>query len=67
MFIGLCACACLALALSTVLVPMELRGSERWLWMVGLFVATLGAAGLFTLFLRHAGRSLDAKPRGARH
>jgi hypothetical protein len=67
LFIGLCACVCLALALATVLVPISGQGGERWLWSAGLLVATLCAGALFALFLRHAGHSLDFKPRGTRN
>ncbi len=67
LFIGAFACVCLALALGTILVVLTHEGGQRWLWTGGLLVATLCAGGLFTLLLRHAGGSLDAKPRGARH
>ena len=62
LFIGAFACVCLALATATVIVPFSYAGSERWLWLGGLFAATLAAGGLFALFLRHASGGLDAKP-----
>lgn len=64
--IGLCACVCFALAGATALAPMTHEGGQRWTWMGGLLVATLVAAALFVVLLRHASRSLDAKPRGTR-
>jgi hypothetical protein len=63
LFIGLCAAACMALATATFVVPFTEDGGKRWLWMAGLFAATLAAAGLFTLVLRAASRALDAKQR----
>lgn len=67
LFIGAFACVCLALALSTILVPMEHQGGQRWLWLGGLLTATICAGGLFALFLRHADGSLDTKTRGSRY
>lgn len=64
LFIGLFACVCLALAMATFVVPFAYDGGQRWLWLGGLLAATLCAGGLFALFLRYAGGSLDAKPRG---
>ena len=63
LFIGLCAAACMALATATFVVPFSEEGGKRWLWMAGLFAATVAAGGLFTLLLRWASRGLDAKPR----
>ena len=62
LLIGLFACVCLALATATSVVPFSYAGSERWLWLGGLFAATLAAGALFALFLRHASSALDAKP-----
>ena len=52
---------CLSLATATVIVPLNFSGNERWYWFGGLFVATILAGVLFTLFLRHADRSMDKK------
>jgi hypothetical protein len=60
------ACACLALAMATILASLTPGGSRSWAWVGGLLAGTLAAGGLFALFLRHAGGSLDLKPRGAR-
>jgi hypothetical protein len=67
MFIGLLACICFSLGLATLLVLLTHEGNQRWLWVGGLLPATIGAGGLFTLFLRHASRSLDARARGTRY
>jgi hypothetical protein len=67
LFICVFACVCLALALSTILVPMAHQDGQWWLWLGGLLTATLCVGALFTLFLRHAGRSLDSKPRAGRN
>ena len=63
LFIGVFACVCLGLATATFAAPFVEEGSQRWLWMGGLFVATICAGTLFTLFLRHASGVLVAKPR----
>ncbi len=66
LFIGAFACLCLGLATAIFVVPFSHTGAQRWVWMGGLLSATLCAGVLFALFLRHAGGSLDASPRGAR-
>jgi hypothetical protein len=66
LFIGLFACVCMGLATATFVVPFSEEGGKRWLWMAGLFAATVVSGGLFTLVLRQASGSLDAKPRGNR-
>lgn len=66
LFIGAFACVCLGLATATFVVPFTEDGARRWLWMAGLLVATICAGTLFTLFLRHAGGSLDTRPGGTR-
>jgi hypothetical protein len=66
LLVGVFACVCLALATATLVVPFSYVGGQRWLWMGGLLTATLAAGALFALFLRHASRSLDASPGGAR-
>jgi hypothetical protein len=63
LFIGVFGLVCLALAMATVVVPTSMSGGEMWLWLGGLFAATLFAGTLFALFLRHAGNSLVVKPR----
>lgn len=60
------ACVCLALAMATIAIPIAQNGTEKWIWLGGLLLATLIAGGLLTLFLRHAGGSLDVSPRGGR-
>ncbi len=61
------ACVCLTLTMATVAIPIAHNGGERWAWLGGLLAATIFAGGLLALFMRYAGRSLDLKPRGARH
>lgn len=63
---GLFACLCMGLATATFVVPFTEEGGRRWLWMAGLFAATLAVGGLFTLFLRRAGNTLGARPGGYR-
>ena len=53
---------CLALAMATIIIGLDKEGTQRWLWIGGLLMATLGAGALLALFLRHAGGSLDMKP-----
>ena len=60
--IGLLALICLALTMATILVGLDTKGSDRWLWMGGLLAGTIVAGGLFVLFLRYAGSSMDTKP-----
>jgi hypothetical protein len=64
--IFVCGCICLALATATFTLPMNQSGADRWLLMAGLAVATLAAAGLFSLFLRHAGSVMDVKAKPLR-
>jgi hypothetical protein len=66
LIIGLLAAISLALGLATILIPMEHQGTQRWIWLGGLLTATLFVGGLFTLFLRYAGRGLDASPNRSR-
>jgi hypothetical protein len=66
LLIGAFACLCMGLATATFVIPFTEEGNQRWLWMGGLFVATLAAGGLFTLFLRKASGSLGARPGGYR-
>jgi hypothetical protein len=67
MIIGLLGCVSLALGLATILIPMEHQGNQFWMWLGGLLMATLFVGGLFALFLRYAGRSLDASPNRYRN
>ena len=67
MIIGLLGCISLALGLATILIPMEHQGTQRWIWLGGLLAATVFVGGLFALFLRYAGRSLDASPNRSRN
>ena len=64
--IGLLACVCFAFAMSTLLAPMVHVGNQRWVWMGGSLVATVCATFVFSMFLRYASNSLDAKPSRAR-
>ncbi len=57
---------CLVLAVATVVIPIAQEGGAMWAWLGGLLAATAGAGALLVLFMKHAGRSLDQKPRGAR-
>ena len=59
------ACSSLGLALATVAIPLSETGSDRWVWLGGLFSATVVTGSLLALFLRHAGKSLDMPPRWA--
>jgi hypothetical protein len=65
--IGVLACTCLALALGTVIVALPGEGGRKWLSAFGLLAATGVTGGLFALFLRYAGQSLDLKPSRARN
>jgi hypothetical protein len=67
LLIGMFATVCLALGLATIIVPLDMAGGQRWLWLGGLLAATLCAGGLFTLFLRHASGSLDRNARSTRY
>jgi hypothetical protein len=66
LFIGVLGCACFTLVMSSLLVLLTYEGNQRWSWLAGLVPATAVAAWLFSLYLRHAGRSLDVKPRSGR-
>lgn len=66
LIIGVLACICLALGMATVLVTLDQTGGQRWLWLGGLLAGTICTGTLLTLFLRHAGRSLDLSPHRAR-
>lgn len=57
--IGLFGCISLALVISTILVPMEMQGNDRWIWLGGLLTGTLVFGALFARFLRYAGNSMD--------
>jgi hypothetical protein len=61
------ACVCLALTIATIAIPIAQDGAQKWAWLGGLLTATIAAGTLLTLFLRHAGGSLDLKPRGGRN
>lgn len=62
LFVGLLATICFTFAMSTLLAPMVHNGNQRWVWMGGSLVATVCATCVFSVFLRYATRSLDAKP-----
>ena len=60
--------ACLGLAFATLIVPITIvTGSERWLWLAGLLVATVFMGTLFSLFLRKASVAMRLTGRGARY
>jgi hypothetical protein len=63
LLVGVFVIACMAVATAAVIVPFSYGGNQRWLWLGGLVLATLFVGTLFALFLRHAGSSLDGKPR----
>ena len=64
--IGLLASVCFVFAMSTLLAPMVHNGNQRWVWMGGSLVATVCAIGVFSMFLRYASNSLNAKPSRGR-
>jgi hypothetical protein len=66
LLIGLSACVCFALAVSTLLAPMVHDGNQRWVWMGGSLAGTAVATWVFSIFLRSATGTLDAKPRRGR-
>jgi hypothetical protein len=66
LLIGLLGCICLALAMATIAIPIAQDGAQKWIWLGSLLTATIFTGGLLTLFLRHAGSSLDVSPRGNR-
>jgi len=66
LFIGFLTCLCLVLTMATIAVPISQEGAQRWIWLAGLLLGTIGAGTLLTLFLRHAGGSLEFKSRWAR-
>ncbi len=60
LFIGMFACTCLGLVLATLVVPLALTAADhRWLWFIGLLLASMGMSTLFALFLKRADRSLN--------
>ena len=62
MLIGLLSCICLALTLATILITLDEKGTDRWIWLTGLLAATVAVGTLLVLFLRHAGASIDTMP-----
>jgi hypothetical protein len=67
LLICLLACVCLALVMATIAVPIAQVGAEKWMWLGGLLTATTVVGALLALFMKHAGGSLDVKPRGGRN
>ena len=65
--IGLFALASIGLVMATIVVPLSLRGAERWGWLGGLVVTTACVGTLFAMFLRYAERNMDVKTRGMRY
>ena len=61
LFLG---CVSLGLAMATIAIPIAQDGAQKWIWGLGLLIATLGSGAVLTLYLRLAGRSLDGKARG---
>ena len=66
LIIGLLATICFALGLSTLLAPMIHNGNDRWVWLGGSLAGTIVMTWLFSIVLRYASRSLDAKPSRGR-
>lgn len=66
LIILLLTCICMALAMATIIIPISQDGAMKWAWLGGLLAATLGAGTLLVFFMKYAGASLDAKPRGGR-
>jgi hypothetical protein len=66
LLIGLLAGVCFTFATSALLAPMVHDGNQRWVWLGGSLAATAVMVWVFSIFLRYAGRSLDAKPRRGR-
>ena len=60
----LLSCVCMGLGMATIAIPLGHVGAERWGWLAALLSATIVAGVMLTLFLRHAGSSLDISPRG---
>jgi heme A synthase len=58
LFIVVLFCACLALGSATLVYPMTSGVENKWLWLVGLFLATVLMGTLFTLYLRKAGADM---------
>jgi hypothetical protein len=67
LIIGVFGCISLALMMATILIPMDKSGSDRWIWLGGLLVATLVVGALFARFLKYAGSSLDTNPNRYRN
>jgi heme/copper-type cytochrome/quinol oxidase subunit 2 len=63
LIIALLSCVCAGLTMATVAIPIAQTGQMFWVWLSGLFLATVVAGVLLTFFLRYAGESLDVKPR----
>ncbi len=52
--------ACLLLVFATVVIPLALTAEDhRWLWFIGLLLASTCMGALFTLFLKRMDRSFD--------
>jgi hypothetical protein len=62
LLVALLACICLALTLATILITLDEKGTDRWIWLGGLLAATVAVGTLLVFFLRHAGSSMDTKP-----
>lgn len=67
LMIGLFSCVTLALVMSTILIPMDKQGSQRWIWLGGLLTATLLTGAVFARFLKYAGGSLETNPNRSRN
>jgi hypothetical protein len=64
LFIMVFGLVCLVLGLATIIVPMTLVvDGTRWLWLVGLLVATVAMGSLFRLFLNSADRAFARDTR----
>lgn len=65
LLIGLLAAVCFVFGMSTLLAPMLHEGNNRWVWMGGSLAAT-AAVAVFSVVLKSASHSLDAKPSRGR-
>jgi len=63
LFITAFGLVCLGLALATVIVPLSVESWHRWLWLVGLLLATVCMGTLFTLFLKITDRTFSGNNR----
>jgi len=64
LFIMVFGLVCMGLGLATIIVPMTVvETGFRWVWLGGLFFATIGMGLLLRLFLQSADRAFDRANR----